>query len=63
LKEIGSLSKLDHPKNLKKIINRLPFGMRFKWRDTVNRIIEKEGRDVTIEDVTEFVTAKARAAE
>ncbi|CAB4034841.1 Hypothetical predicted protein, partial [Paramuricea clavata] len=62
LKEIGSLSKLDHPENLKKIINRLPFGMRLKWRDTVDRIIEKEGRDVTIEDVTEFVTAKARAA-
>ncbi|CAB4012051.1 Hypothetical predicted protein [Paramuricea clavata] len=62
LKEIGSLSKLDHPENLKKIINRLPFGMRLKGCDTVDHIIEKEGRDVTIEDMTEFVTAKARAA-
>ena len=61
LKEIGSLSKLVNPENLKRIINRLPFGMRLKWRDHVDRIIEKEGRDVTIEDVTEFVTAKARA--
>ena len=36
--------------------------MRLKWRDTVDRIIESEKRDVTIEDVTKFVTAKARAA-
>ncbi|XP_028417118.1 uncharacterized protein LOC114541384 [Dendronephthya gigantea] len=62
LKEIGSLEKLNHPENLKRIINQLPFGIRLKWRDTVDRIVEKDGRDVTIEDVTEFVTAKARAA-
>ncbi|CAB4036271.1 Hypothetical predicted protein [Paramuricea clavata] len=60
-KEIGCLSKLDHPENLKKIIGRLPFGMRLKWRDAVDRIVENEGRDVTIKDVTSFVTARARA--
>ncbi len=62
LKEIGSLGKLDHPENLKRVIDRLPFGMRLKWRDTVDRIIENEERDVRIEDVRKFVTAKARAA-
>ena len=62
LKEIGLLGKLDHPENLKRIINRLPFGMKLKWRDAVNRIVEKEERDVTIMDVTEFITAQARAA-
>lgn len=62
LEQIGSLSKLDHPENLKAIVNRLPFGLRLKWRDTVDRIIENENRDVTIKDVTAFVTAKARAA-
>ncbi|XP_028407167.1 uncharacterized protein LOC114529553 [Dendronephthya gigantea] len=62
LKEIGSLTKLDHPENLRKIINRLPFGMRLKWRDVVDGIVAKQGRDVTINDVTEFVTVKARAA-
>ena len=62
LKEIGSLGKLDHPENLRRVINRLPFGMRLKWRDTVDRIIESKERDVTIEDVTKFVTAKTRAA-
>ena len=62
LKEIGCLSKLDHPENLKKIIGRLPFGMRLKWRDAVDHIVENEGRDITIKDVTSFVTARARAA-
>lgn len=61
LKEIGYLNKLDNPDNLKKIINRLPYGLRLKWRDTVDRIVE-DGRDVNVEDVTRFVTAKARAA-
>ena len=32
--------------------------MRLKWHDTVDRIIENEERDVTIEDVMKFVTAK-----
>ena len=62
MNEIGYLNKLDNPDNLKKIIDRLPYSFRLKWRDTVNRIIEREDRDVTVKDITEFVTAKARAA-
>ena len=62
LKEIGCLSKLDHPENLNKIIGRLPFGMILQRCDAVDRIVENEGRDVTIKDVTSFVTARARAA-
>ena len=62
LREIGYINKLDNPDNLKKIINRLPYSMKLKWRDTVDRIIEKEARDVTVRDITDFVTAKARAA-
>lgn len=30
LKEIGYINKLDNPDNLKKIIDRLPFGIRLK---------------------------------
>lgn len=48
LKEISSLIKLVHPENLRKIINRLPFGMRLKWRDVVDGIVAKEERDVTL---------------
>ena len=62
LKEIGSIGKLDNSENLKKIINRLPTAMRYKWRDVVDRIVEQERRDVTINDVTKFVTSRARVA-
>lgn len=62
LREIGYLNKLDNPENLKKIIDRLPFGIRLKWGDAVDRIVEKGRRDVTVKDITDFVTAKARAA-
>ena len=62
LKEIGYLNKLDNPDNQKKIIYRLPYSMRVKWRDTVDQIIQREARDVTVADIMKFVTAKARAA-
>ena len=35
--------------------------MRVRWRDNVDRIVEKEARDITIKYVNDFVTAKARA--
>jgi hypothetical protein len=47
LEKIGYLDKLNNSDNLKKIINRLPYAMRVRWRDTVDQIIEKEARDVT----------------
>ena len=43
------------------IIDRLLYPMRIKWRDTVDRIIKNEARDVTVKDINDFVTAKARA--
>ena len=61
LEKIGYLGKLDNPDNLKKLIERLPYTMRAKWRETVDRIIEREARDVTIKNINEFVTARARA--
>ena len=59
LKEIGYLNKLDNPDNLKKIIDRLPYAMRVKWRDTVDQIVEREARDVTVADIMKFVTVKS----
>ena len=61
LTDIGYLNKLDNPDNLKKVIERLPYGFRLKRRDTVDRIVEREQRDVTIKDIMDFVVAKARA--
>ncbi len=62
LEKIGYLDRLNNSDNLKKIIDRLPHTMTVRWRDNVDRILEKEARDVTIKDVNEFVTVKARAA-
>ena len=61
LREFRYLNKLDNPDNLKKIVDRLPYALRLKWRNTVDRIIENEGRDVTVQDINKFVTTKARA--
>eukprot|EP00794_Sanderia_malayensis_P013101 gene13101-14442_t len=62
LKEIDCVSELNNSDNLKKIIDRLPYGMRLRWRDVVENIIERDNRDVTIEDVTDFVISKAGSA-
>ncbi|XP_033127591.1 uncharacterized protein LOC117125239 [Anneissia japonica] len=62
LEEIGYLGKLDNPENLRKIIERLPYRLRVKWREIVDTIIEREKRDVTIKDITKLVTDKARLA-
>ena len=62
LKEIGYKSKLDSHDNLKKFIDRLPYSLRVKWHDTVDRIAETDGQDVTVTDIIKFVTARARAA-
>ena len=44
------------------IVDRLPYGLKLKWRDAANRITENIGREITTEDLCDFVTAKARAA-
>jgi len=62
LKEIGYLNKVENPETLKAIVSRLPYGLRQKWRDVADNVTENQGREVTIEDLSDFVTAKARAA-
>ena len=62
LREIGYISKAENPDTLKMIVNRLPYGLKLKWRDVADKITEKEGREITIEDLSDFVTTKARVA-
>ncbi|KAK3698421.1 hypothetical protein QZH41_001197 [Actinostola sp. cb2023] len=54
LQDIGYLSKVENPDSLKRIIDRLPFGLRLKWRDIADGITEKQEREVTIEDIADF---------
>ncbi|KAK3745816.1 hypothetical protein QZH41_005679 [Actinostola sp. cb2023] len=61
LTKIGYASKIDSPDTLRKIIEKLPFSLRDRWRATADDINEVKRRDVTIHDVDDFVTKKARA--
>ncbi|KAK3732306.1 hypothetical protein QZH41_007811 [Actinostola sp. cb2023] len=61
LTKIGYASKIDNPDTLRKIIEKLPFSLRDRWRTTADDINEVKRRDVTIHDVVDFVTKKARA--
>ena len=62
LQDIGYLNKVDNPDTMKTIVNRLPYGLRQKWRDVADNITENQGREITIGDLSNFVTSKARAA-
>ena len=62
LTEIGYLNKLENPDILRTIVQRLPFGLRQRWRDVADNITETQNREITIADLSDFVNAKARAA-
>ena len=62
LTEIGYLNKLENPDTLRAIVLRLPFGLRQKWRDVADNITETQNHEITIADLSNFVSAKARAA-
>ena len=55
LRDIGYLSKGENPDTLKMIVNRVPYGLKLKWRDVADKITEKEGGEITIEDLSDFV--------
>ena len=61
LKEIGYLNRLENPDSLRKIVERLPYPLRLKWRDLVDTISQKEKRDPNLKDISEFVEARSRA--
>ena len=60
LKDIGYLNKLENPDAIKTIVDRLPCGLREKWRETVDDIIQRKESDVNVEDITSFVEKRAR---
>lgn len=62
LKETKYLSKIDNPDSLRGIVNRLPYDARKRWRFTADNISEREDRQVTLDDIANFVEREARAA-
>ena len=62
LTEIGYLNKLENPDTLRAIVLRLSFGLRQKWRDVADNSAKTQNLEITIADVSDFVSAKARGA-
>ena len=46
---------------MRKLIERLPYKLQERWRDTANRIMNDEKREITIEDISKFVEQRARS--
>lgn len=62
LDRVGYLSKVENPDCLRKIIMRLPYDMRKRWRSRADDITERQSRDVNFTDIANFVQNEARTA-
>lgn len=51
LKKIGYFSKVENLDIFKMIVNRLLYGLKLKWYDVVDKIIETEEWEIIIEDI------------
>jgi hypothetical protein len=60
LKEIGYLNKVENPDSLVKIIEKLPFALRQKWREIADDITNNKSREITFDDVVKFIESRAR---
>ena len=58
----GHLTKLEQPDTVRKLVLKLPFNLRVRWRRLVDDIMETETRAVRFRDFTEFVDHEARVA-
>jgi hypothetical protein len=54
------LNKIENPNSLQKIIEKLPFGLWFKWRDVADEIMEVKQREITIEDILARKTSESQ---
>ncbi|XP_074653626.1 uncharacterized protein LOC141907782 [Tubulanus polymorphus] len=54
LKAVGYLNKIENPDSLRKVVNRLPYDLRKRWRSIADTINEKQQRDVNFGDIAEF---------
>lgn len=60
LKETGYLNKINNPYCLIKIIEKLPFPLRQKWRERADDITNNEVREINFDDVVKFVEERVR---
>ena len=55
-------SKFDQPGNIQKLIFKLPFNMRERWRRSADDIMERQFRPVEFNDLVAFMDQEARIA-
>ena len=55
-------SKFDQPDNIQKLIYKLPYNMRERWRRVVDDIMELQGSPVKFDDLVSFIDREARIA-
>ena len=55
-------SKFDQPGNIQKLIFKLPFNMRERWRRSADDIMERQLRPVEFNDLVAFMDREARIA-
>ena len=58
---MGYLNKIENPDSMQRVIERLPFPLRQRWRDVADDITNNKHREITFEDIASFVESKARA--
>ena len=56
------LRETDHPRTLRKIVEKLPFDLHDRWRRLADAAMESEQRRVTFSDLVKFVDREARVA-
>lgn len=54
LKELGFSNKIENPDALKSIVDKLPYGIRLKWRELADTISKKKSREITM--MTSFLS-------
>lgn len=58
----GHLTKLEQPDTIRKLVLKLPFNMRVRWRRLVDDVMETEARAPMFADFANFVDHEARIA-
>ncbi|XP_015764366.1 PREDICTED: uncharacterized protein LOC107343321 [Acropora digitifera] len=58
----GHLTKLEQPDTIRKLVLKLPFNMRVRWRRLVDDVVETEARAAMFADFANFVDHEARIA-
>ena len=60
MEDIDYMKEMDHPKNLKAVVSKLPYKLREKRRGVAYQVMEKQRRTVSFGDLTDFLEEQVR---